>query len=166
MTAGYKTSVQTPVGALLIRCDGACITEISFSDDNMTDYGQAESCSLLEEAARQLQEYFKGIRQSFSFPFFQHGTLFQQQVWQQLLNIPFGDTCSYRQLAQQMGNPNAMRAVGLANGQNRLAIVVPCHRVIGSSGRLVGYSGGLHRKQWLLRHELSLSGQQQQTALF
>ncbi len=114
---------------------------------------------LLQQAAAQLAEYFAGERQTFDLPLAAAGTVFQQQVWQQLRQIPFGQTQSYGELAQQLGNKNAMRAVGAANGRNPIAIIVPCHRVIGADGKLTGYAGGLERKIWLLQHELRFAGQ-------
>lgn len=113
---------------------------------------------LLTEAANQLRQYFAGERQTFALPLAAAGTLFQQQVWQQLGQIPFGHTQSYGELAQRLGNKNAMRAVGAANGRNPIAIVVPCHRVIGADGKLTGYAGGLDRKIWLLQHEQRVAG--------
>ncbi len=111
---------------------------------------------LLDLAVMQLQQYFKGQRQEFTelMPYFHdQGTQFQRQVWQALLDIPYGETCSYSDIAQVLNNPKAVRAVGAANGKNPLAIVVPCHRVIGANGTLTGYAGGLDKKQWLLQFE-------------
>ncbi len=108
---------------------------------------------LLQQAAAQLAEYFAGTRQNFDLPLAASGTAFQQQVWQQLCRVPYGQTQSYGELALRLGNKNAMRAVGAANGRNPIAIIVPCHRVIGADGKLTGYAGGLHRKVWLLQHE-------------
>ena len=113
---------------------------------------------LLTEAVNQLRQYFAGERQTFALPLAAAGTPFQQQVWQQLTQIPFGHTQSYGELAQRLGNKNAMRAVGAANGRNPIAIIVPCHRVIGADGKLTGYAGGLDRKIWLLQHEQRVAG--------
>lgn len=110
-------------------------------------------------AARQLQEYFAGERQEFDLPLFLDGTEFNQRVWDALLEIPYGVTWSYGQLAAHIGAPKASRAVGAANGRNPISIVVPCHRVIGSTGRHVGYGGGLPAKAWLLDHEAAHSRQ-------
>ena len=107
----------------------------------------------LKEAVLQLKEYFEGKRTEFSFKINPAGTDFQQKVWQELLNIPFGKTCSYLELSKKLGDVKAIRAVASANGKNPLWIVVPCHRVIGSDGSLTGYAGGLWRKKWLLEHE-------------
>jgi methylated-DNA-[protein]-cysteine S-methyltransferase len=107
----------------------------------------------LKKCAEQLDEYFLGKRIEFNLPLQQHGTEFQLKVWNELLNIPFGETINYLTLAKRIGNLKSIRAVGTANGRNNISIVVPCHRVIGSDGSLTGYSGGLWRKQWLLEHE-------------
>jgi methylated-DNA-[protein]-cysteine S-methyltransferase len=108
----------------------------------------------LQEAVSQLQEYFEGKRKDFDFKLNPKGTDFQQKVWQELLNIPFGKTMSYLDLSKKLGDVKAIRAVASANGKNPLWIVVPCHRVIGTDGSLTGYAGGLWRKKWLLEHEI------------
>ncbi len=105
------------------------------------------------QAARELDEYFAGERRRFTVPLAPHGTPFQQRVWAQLREIPYGTTCSYGELARRIGDPAAVRAVAAANGRNPISIIVPCHRVIGADGALVGYGGGLHRKEFLLRLE-------------
>lgn len=107
----------------------------------------------LAPARQQLEEYFAGARQQFSLPLAASGTAFQQQVWAALCAIPYGQTTSYGALAKDIGNANAVRAVGTANGSNPLGIIVPCHRVIGADGSMTGYAGGLERKRWLLAHE-------------
>ena len=112
--------------------------------------------AMTSQACAQLQEYFAGKRTTFDLPLAASGTTFQQQVWQALLTIPYGKTCSYGDIARAIGNPKGVRAVGLANGKNPLAIVVPCHRVIGADGKLTGYAGGLNRKQQLLALEGAL----------
>jgi methylated-DNA-[protein]-cysteine S-methyltransferase len=106
----------------------------------------------------QLDAYFAGELETFDLPLAPAGTAFQLRVWDQLKRIPFGETISYRELAERLGDPRAVRAVGLANGRNPISIVVPCHRVIGADGSLVGYGGGLERKRWLLEHEAVASG--------
>ena len=111
---------------------------------------------VIKEAFRQLSEYFSGNRKTFNLPLLLKGTDFQKQVWQALLKIPFGETRSYKQIAEAIGNPKAVRAVGMANNKNPLLIVVPCHRVIGGNGKLVGYAVGLDKKEYLLRLEGSL----------
>lgn len=108
---------------------------------------------ILQLAHQQLQEYFSGTRQHFDVPLSMKGTEFQRAAWHALQMISYGKTASYKQIAEQIGNPKAMRAVGMANNRNPIAIIVPCHRVIGANGKLIGYAGGLHIKQWLLDHE-------------
>ena len=108
---------------------------------------------LLMDAKRQFLEYFSGSRKEFDLPLQQTGTEFQQRVWVELCKIPFGETISYLELAKRLGDVKSIRAAGTANGKNKISIVVPCHRVIGSDGSLTGYAGGMHRKDWLLRHE-------------
>ena len=111
---------------------------------------------VIKEAFRQLSEYFSGNRKTFNLPLLLKGPDFQKQVWQALLKIPFGETRSYKQIAEAIGNPKAVRAVGMANNKNPLLIVVPCHRVIGANGKLVGYAVGLDKKEYLLRLEGSI----------
>lgn len=113
---------------------------------------------VLRESARQLEEYFRGERRQFDLPLHLEGTPFQVAAWNALLAIPFGQTRSYGEQARALGRPTATRAVGAANGRNRFTIVVPCHRVVGSDGRLTGYAGGLPVKQWLLQHEARVLG--------
>jgi methylated-DNA-[protein]-cysteine S-methyltransferase len=113
---------------------------------------------MTELAKQQLLEYFSEKRRSFSIPLAATGTEFQQSVWQALGQIPFGETCSYLDIAKSIGNPKACRAVGAANGKNPIPIIVPCHRVIGSNQKLTGFAGGLDRKAWLLTHENALQG--------
>ncbi len=116
--------------------------------------------SILERAAAQLGEYFAGARLDFALPLAPEGTAFQQRVWRALTRIPYGQTQSYGALAAAIGKPTASRAVGAANGQNPLAIIIPCHRVIGANGSLTGYGGGLPAKRWLLAHEQQRAGAQ------
>ena len=121
-------------------------------EENEEQDGQADH-PLLQITSQQLDEYFSGSRKSFDLPLQQSGTSFQQKVWELLLQIPFGKTISYNELSKQYGDLKAIRAVASANGKNNLAIIVPCHRVIGSNQSLTGYAGGLWRKKWLLEHE-------------
>ena len=150
---------QSPVGILKIKAHQGCINEILFMDEpteqDSADEEIIESADLtaLTKCRQQLDEYFLGKRKTFDFPIKQEGTLFQEKVWNELINIPYGKTISYRQLSEMIGNAKSIRAVGTANGRNNLPIVVPCHRVIGSDGSLTGYGGGLWRKNWLLEHE-------------
>lgn len=138
--------VESPVGPLTIRGSDVAITHVLFGD-SVPNGGNA----LLDEAGRQLSEYFAGRREEFDLPLNPRGTAFQRRVWAELLAIPFASTASYGQMAARLGLPRgASRAVGLANGANPIAIVVPCHRVIGANGTLTGYAGGLPRKRFLL----------------
>jgi methylated-DNA-[protein]-cysteine S-methyltransferase len=145
-----KKSFFTPIGYVHLREEDGYISVIHLDDAPATGEDDSE---ILRQCQQQLEEYFAGERRSFDFPMRQQGTDFQQRVWEQLLHIPFGRTLSYRDLSKQLGDVKAIRAVGTANGRNQLAIVVPCHRVIGSDRSLTGYAGGLPRKQWLLAHE-------------
>ncbi len=146
-----KAIINTPLGITEIQGDENGISKIYIRDEN--DEITSKIPSELEEAAIQLQEYFEGKRTHFTFLLHPSGTEFQKKVWQELLNIPFGKTCSYLELSKKLGDVKAIRAVAAANGKNPLWIVVPCHRVIGSDGSLTGYAGGLWRKKWLLEHE-------------
>ena len=116
--------------------------------------------SPFDETRRQLDEYFAGQRHIFDLPLAAEGTEFQLAVWRELTHIPFGETCSYGDIARRVGRPAASRAVGAANGRNPISIIVPCHRVIGSTGALTGYGGGEARKRWLLEHEATSSSAQ------
>ena len=152
----YETCYHTPVGFAHITADNNFITSISIRDDEQEI--KPVTSPLINTAIKQLDEYFAGERKIFDLPLNQPGTTFQQQVWQQLLQINYGVTISYAALSNQMKNPLAIRAIAAANGKNNLWVVVPCHRVIGSDGSLTGYAGGLWRKQWLLEHEARVMG--------
>lgn len=143
--------INTPLGFTQISGDDDGIASVIVlnSEENETDIIPVE----LEDCARQLREYFEGIRTQFDLKLNPEGTEFQKKVWEQLQTIPYGKTISYLELSQQLGDVKAIRAVANANGKNPLWIIVPCHRVIGSNGSLTGYAGGLQRKQWLLEHE-------------
>lgn len=143
---------ETPLGpALLLADDDGALTSIAFDADPPPDARPAPDA--LAQAARQLAEYFSGGRTAFDLPLRPAGTPFQRAVWDELLRIPHGETRSYGELARALGQPGGAQAVGAANGQNPLAVVVPCHRVIGADGSLTGYAGGLHRKRALLALE-------------
>lgn len=146
-----KAIINTPLGITEIQGDENGISKIYIRDENVEITSKIPS--ELEKAAIQLQEYFEGKRTHFTFLLHPSGTEFQKKVWQELLNIPFGKTCSYLELSKKLGDVKAIRAVAAANGKNPLWIVIPCHRVIGSDGSLTGYAGGLWRKKWLLEHE-------------
>ncbi len=143
--------IDTPLGHLQVRADAAGLTHVQFVEDACNETVRNGHS---ERAVAQLRAYFAGDLRAFDVPLNPGGTPFQRAVWQQLLGIPFAQTCSYLAVATALNKPAAVRAVGRANGANPLAIVVPCHRVIGRDGALTGYAGGLSRKQWLLRHEL------------
>lgn len=146
----YHQRLASPLGELTVHATNQGITAVTFDDDS----GEDESRSSLTDAAcQQLHDYFEGRLQTFTLPLVATGTAFQQQVWQALAMLPYGQTVSYSAIARQLGNPNAVRAVGMANSKNPIAIIVPCHRVIGANGALTGYAGGLSRKAYLLKHE-------------
>ena len=145
----YQDYFESPIGLIEIRANDSAVTALDFCKQR----GATVPHPLLEKAIEQLSEYFKGERQLFDLKIETNGTAFQNSVWRELLNIPYGHTCSYFDIAQKIGNPKAVRAVGAANGKNPIALIVPCHRVIGSNGTLTGYAGGLDRKAWLLQHE-------------
>ena len=143
-------TIKTPLGMANITGDDLGVSEITIADSGEIT---AEIPSELLEATTQLRDYFDGKRTSFTFKTNPKGTAFQQKIWSKLLEIPFGTTISYLELSKKIGDIKAIRAVAAANGKNPLWIVVPCHRVIGSDGSLIGYAGGLWRKKWLLEHE-------------
>lgn len=148
----YVSYYKSPVGFLRILSNGTSITEIKFMDSD----GPEDPDTHTESARTQLREYFEGNRDSFQLNLQPDGTEFEQRVWEQLLDIPKGSTTSYGSLAKKIGDKNASQAVGRANGKNPIAIVIPCHRVIGSDNKLTGYAGGADRKEWLLKHEGAL----------
>ena len=147
----FTSYLQTPVGILEIKADENNITSILFLDNPV--FETESTNSIIETGKKQLAEYFSEARKEFDLPLSLHGTDFQNRVWRQLQTIPFGKTISYLQMAKNLGDVKAIRAAASANGKNPFAIVVPCHRVVGSNNDLVGYAGGLWRKRWLLDHE-------------
>lgn len=149
---GSAAVFESPAGALTIVTDETAVTHILFGDCSRT-FERQESTALHEEAARQLEEYFAGKRREFRLPLRPQGTAFQQKVWAALVQIPYGETRSYGEIAAMAGNRKACRAVGMANHRNPVSIVIPCHRVIGADGSLTGYGGGLEIKKTLLRLE-------------
>ena len=157
MTYQYKL-MPSPVGELtLVARDGklsAILWEVERANRvRLGELIEANDSPVLRETERQLREYFAGTRNQFELELDFAGTDFQKQVWQALLTIPFGETRSYSQIAEQIGNPKAVRAVGAANGRNPISIIAPCHRVVGASGGLTGFAGGLKAKQYLLTLE-------------
>ena len=149
-----KTYYHSPIGWIEIQALHDAVTSVIFCDEPENDV--CNSSPILAECFRQLDEYFNGQRTNFDIPVDQKGTLFQQSVWNVLPDIPFGATASYGDVAKKLNAPKSSRAVGAANGQNRVWIIVPCHRVIGANGSLTGYAGGLERKKWLLDHEAQI----------
>jgi methylated-DNA-[protein]-cysteine S-methyltransferase len=141
---------DSPVGHLLARVDAGKLIELSFVRTSVGEAPSEPASGVLRDAIEQLGEYFKGRRKAFDLPLELRGPEFHRRVWTALCDIPYGQTISYGQLAKNVGDPDAARAVGSANGANPIAIIVPCHRVIGSDGSLIGYGGGLRRKQTLL----------------
>ena len=174
----FQKHINTPVGKMRIAAsdEGICLFDFqyrksidsimarieSLSGDKFAE-GEHPHFNLLEE---QIGEYFTGIRKEFDLPLHLLGTPFQKSVWQGLLQIPYGETRSYKQQSIFLGNEKAIRAVAGANGENGIAIIIPCHRVIGENGSLTGYGGGLQRKKWLLDHERKHSGKTGQAELF
>lgn len=148
----YQFHYETAIGPLFIFSDGESIVRISFGPDvsGRYDVARHEEIPPIRRAFDQISEYLAGRRREFDLPLKAAGTDFQRKVWEVLSSIPYGERRSYKQVAAQVGNPRAVRAVGMANNRNPLPIVVPCHRVVGSDGKLVGYAGGLGIKEFLL----------------
>jgi len=152
----YHTIMPSPLGNILLTADERGLTGINFQDGQGAKNpprSSVEAMAPFKEAVAQISAYFRGKRRSFDLPLSPAGTAFQRRVWDALREIPYGRTVSYGDLAKRLGKPTASRAVGAANGRNPLPIVVPCHRVIGSDGRLTGYYGGTHLKEFLLNLE-------------
>jgi AraC family transcriptional regulator of adaptative response/methylated-DNA-[protein]-cysteine methyltransferase len=171
-------NIETPLGELIAGAtdEGVCLLE--FTDKKRATRECNDLVRLLKEPLesgenkhltsliKQLEEYFTGSRKDFSIPLVTPGTDFQNEVWMGLRKIPYGDTRSYQEQAKALNRPDSVRAVANANGMNRISIIIPCHRVIGSNGRLTGYGGGLKRKKWLLDHERKYSGKAVDMLLF
>jgi methylated-DNA-[protein]-cysteine S-methyltransferase len=180
----YYTIFDSPIGPLLLTSDGTSITRLFMNDHEggptatagfaeetnarakfgslpLRDWESGDHLPIIQKAKKQVDEFFAGKRQDFDLPLKPAGSEFQCTVWNELTRIPFGATISYGELARRIGKPDAPRAVGLANGKNPISIIVPCHRVIGASGKLTGYGGGIDRKVWLLEHEATVSGAKQ-----
>jgi AraC family transcriptional regulator of adaptative response/methylated-DNA-[protein]-cysteine methyltransferase len=172
------TKIETELGLMIAGAvnEGICLLE--YSDRRMlnTEYKDLSRYlnTTIEEGEsihfktlfKQLKEYFEGTLKEFSLPLVTPGTIFQQTVWKELMNIPYGTTRSYHEQSAALGKPESIRAVASANGMNRISIIIPCHRVIGSDGNLTGYGGGLKRKKWLLDHEKKYSGKAVELSLF
>lgn len=142
----YQYSYDTVIGEIYIAEKDNCICNVSFEALNYTN----KETHLIKKAYSQLKEYFDGNRNSFDIPISANGTEFQIKVWKELLKIPYGKTATYKEIAENIGNKNASRAVGMANNKNPIAIIIPCHRVIGSNGDMTGYAGGIKIKKFLL----------------
>lgn len=156
MESPFVTYLSSPIGTIEITGTETHITKVHF----VMDEGESsdEIPEVLKECRQELQEYFTGKRKKFDVKLQPEGSSFQQDVWHELEKIKFGETITYNHIAKALNNPLSIRAVGTANGANPIAIILPCHRVIGTNGKLTGYAGGLWRKQWLLEHEGNVSG--------
>ncbi len=147
----YTSYYKSPLGPIKIVGNQDCILSLDFVEEVLPDDADLPFC--LKECLKQIDEYFNGERKDFFLNLQPAGTDFQKSVWRQLEKIPYGETLTYGEIAGAIGKPSASRAVGSANGRNPIAIIIPCHRIIGSDGSLTGYGGGLWRKEWLLKHE-------------
>ena len=157
----FAAHYTSPVGQLELRSNATALQAILFIDTERrpgpVPAPTTAQPDILRLTIQQLDEYFAGTRLYFDLPTAQQGTAFQEKVWAELANIPYGETISYLALARRLGDEKCIRAAGLANGRNNLSILVPCHRVIGSNGDLIGYGGDLWRKRWLLQHEVGFA---------
>lgn len=154
----FKTNIETPVGYLELTSDQQFLLSVSFIEKPglITDFQP----DILKNSVTQITEYFDGKRKEFDLQLQPTGTDFQLKVWEEVKKVIFGKTVSYLDIAIKTGSKNNTRAVGLANGKNPIPIIIPCHRIIGTNGKLTGYSGGLERKKWLLQHEIQFSGKE------
>ncbi len=180
----YYSIFDSPIGKLLVTSDGTHITRLFMNDHEggatanahfsrvgkdvakfgslpLGDWQLGDDLPVIKRAKKQIADFFDGKLKDFDLPLKPEGSDFQLAVWKELTRIPFGKTITYGELAKRIGKPDAPRAVGLANGKNPISIIVPCHRVIGASGKLTGYGGGLDRKEWLLAHEAEVCGAKQ-----
>lgn len=151
----YSNTIETPIGFLKLTSDNCFLLSISFEE--YKEIPSKIQPEILAKSVLQMDEYFRGIRKEFSLNLNPKGTEFQKKVWKLVEKIDFGQTASYLDIAIQTGSSKNTRAVGMANGKNPIPIVTPCHRIIGSNGKLTGYAGGLERKRWLLQHEIQFS---------
>lgn len=158
MEQRFYATINSPLGIIEVEANEAAILSLNYVEHHREEQDELPH---LKACQAQLKEYFEGTLQTFDLPLNPKGTDFQQKVWNILLTIPYGSTCSYLDIANQLGDANATRAVGAANGNNPIGIIIPCHRVIGSDGKLTGYAGGLPRKQFLLELEGVLPHQPQ-----
>ena len=146
-------TIDSPIGLLGLVVSRGAVTELRMDAAPRTTTGDAADNNLMHEAVAQVEAYFDGSLKEFELPLRSEGSPFQRAVWRELEGIPYGTVTSYGEIARRVGKPTASRAVGAANGRNPIAIIVPCHRVIGADGSLTGYGGGMWRKEWLLNHE-------------
>ncbi len=165
MSERFIMYYEAPVGKIKITANNKAVTSIHFVGKGEKAKSEKPN-AITRRCKKQLQEYFAGKRKKFELPLELEGTEFQKKVWKALMKIPYGKTASYGEIAGKINNKKAVRAVGGANNKNKIAIVIPCHRVIGADGSLTGYAGGLNIKQWLLNHEKEFSGEEKQTEMF
>ena len=165
MTEIQNAYYKSELGWIKISATKNGIRELEFEQVDNPPVVTSENIHI-KDCITQLKEYFKGIRKEFSVQLDWKGTGFQEKVWNYLLTIPYGESTNYLEIAKSLGDEKAVRAVGMANGKNNIAIIVPCHRVIGSNGNLTGYAYGIWRKDWLLNHEREYSGAEKQMEMF
>lgn len=156
MKKRFTIYMESPLGIIEITGTATMITSVNFVVEGEKD--DSEVPEILKRCKKELEEYFTGKRRDFTVKLKPEGTIFQRKVWSELKKIDYGNTISYGAIAHKLRNPDSVRAVGLANGKNPIAVIIPCHRVIAEDGKLTGYAGGLWRKQWLLEHEGNVSG--------
>ncbi len=161
----HTAYLKSPIGIIKLTATNDAITSILFVVE-ASKKEQEKPNEILLKCKQQLHEYFSGKRKIFELPLKLVGTEFQKSVWKALQKIPYGKTASYLDIAKAIGNPKAVRAVGMANNKNKIPIIIPCHRVIGENGKLTGYAGGIWRKEWLLNHEAKYSGKDKQMDIF
>ena len=164
MTDLESACINSEIGWIKITASENGIRKLEFEESGTRNKKIANP--YLKKCLKELGEYFEGKRKNFTVKLDWEGTNFQKRVWTYLLTIPFGKTTSYMNIAKALGDEKSVRAVGTANGQNNIAIIIPCHRVIGSNGSLTGYAGGIWRKDWLLKHENEYSGADKQLEIF
>ena len=154
----FEHIYTSPIGRIKIVADTDCIQAITFIDDSVStsNYEGIDSPAVIHQCIDELIDYFNGSRTQFTVPIHQSGTDFQQKVWKELYEVPYAKTMSYAELAKKLGDTKVIRAAASANGKNKIAIIVPCHRIIGSDSSLTGYAWGLARKKWLLQHEFRI----------
>lgn len=163
----YVTYYDSPIGKIRITADETSITTLYFMlDMDGIELEQTERNEILEKCVLQLDLYFRGELRVFDLSLNPAGTEFQKKVWNEILKIPFGKTKTYLEISKLLGNEKSIRAVARANGENKIAIIIPCHRVIGSDKSLTGYAGGIWRKKWLLDHEAAVVSNERQLSLF